>query len=86
MTPLVIYGLGGVHTCIHLCIESDFKKPGALACGRPAACLKMASTCGGIVVHISSASATIESVSITEKIVEKSKMESIFIGSEHQSP
>ena len=27
--PLVIYGLGGVHTCIHSCIESDFKKPGA---------------------------------------------------------
>ena len=46
----------------------------------------MASTSGGIVAHVSSASATIESVSITEKIVEKSKIESIFVGSEHQSP
>ena len=45
----------------------------------------MASTSGGIVAHVSSASATIESVSITEKIVEKSRIESIFVGSEHQS-
>ena len=49
----------------------------------------MASTYGGIVAHVSSASATSESVSITEKIVEGneySKIESIFVGSEHQSP
>ena len=46
----------------------------------------MVSTCGGIVAHVSSASATIESVSIAEKVVEKSKIDSIFVGSEHQSP
>ena len=46
----------------------------------------MASTSGGIVARVSSAISTIESVSNTEKIVEKSKIESIFVGSEHQSP
>ena len=42
----------------------------------------MASISGGIVAHISSASATIESMSITEKIVEKSKIESNFVARE----
>ena len=42
---------------------------------------KTASTCAGIVAHVSSASAAIESVSITEKIVDKNKIESIFVGS-----
>ena len=40
--PLIIYGLGGVHTHthahIHSRIESDFKKPGAR---RPAPSLKI---------------------------------------------
>ena len=46
----------------------------------------MASTSEGIVAHVSSAISTIESMSNTEKNVEKSKIESIFVGSEHQSP
>ena len=36
ITPLVIYGLKGGHTHTHILwrYESDFKKPGAPACGR----------------------------------------------------
>ena len=37
--PLVIYGLRGIHTHTHthtLADKSDYKKPGALACGRRA--------------------------------------------------
>ena len=47
----------------------------------------MASTSGGIVAHVSSASDMSETVSVTEKLVEdnkKSKMESIFPGSHWQ--
>ena len=41
--------------------------------------------CGEIVAHVSSASATSESVSVTEND-EESEIESIFTGSEHLSP
>ena len=47
----------------------------------------MASTFGGIVAHVSSASDTSESVSMIKKIVEdneKSDIESIFAGSHWQ--
>ena len=47
----------------------------------------MASTFGGIVAYVSSASDTSESVPVTEKIVEdneKSDIESIFAGSHWQ--
>ena len=50
---------------------------------------KMASTSGGIVAHVSSTSATSESVSITEKIVEdngENNIDSIFAGVNIQSP
>ena len=70
-TPLVIYGLRGVHTHAYTHTfphQSDFKKPGLCAPG-----LKMACTFGGIVAHTSSASDTSESVSVTEKIDEKIK-------------
>ena len=49
----------------------------------------MASTCGEIATHVSSASASSESVSVTEKNVEdneESEIESILAGSKHQSP
>ena len=46
----------------------------------------MASTSGGIVAHVSSTSATSESVSVTEKIAEDNETESIFVSSERLKP
>ena len=49
----------------------------------------MASTIGGVVAHVSSASAVRKSMSVTEKIAEdneESETESIFAGSEHPKP